>query len=759
MIQQRIVIMANPEQTARKLIIPIDLAGLFMMFASIPAGLFIQARALDSQLPPDAPLAIESVKFSSPTQQWEWKSGAQIDLDSKPFFTAEPITMAIALNRKVASKEWDGTRFECTNKNLPSSKIRLVFPNKNAEIGSFHAVLNSPNAGDYSFRLVPPGPVNHAVTGKPISIPVLTGDKPTIRLIEDSIVVKKFNTKANRFFDGVDSKVTYNLEFSPPIESLSKEMFVNTRSSESNPAGFNVESVKKNGDGFEILLVPFVQKAGNDPEYLELGIRPGIGFKTADGRTVAARNPIQADSKLEVVRSNKSNVIITKSPDINKPMPPSIGNEKPNPPVSPSGPPEISINGSGTAKRGELIKWNLRFPVDVDAQKVQLLEFTNAVENGPVIGPITVKPLASAKEFQLESKPVATGEYRLQIKPGTNLASGSSPYRITGPVISDKAWRVSDAPMPPPLPSPVLVISGSGVAKMGEPLAWKLTLPVEGESSKVKSLEFTNADSNGLPLGSITIDPLPGGKEYRITAKPTTAGKYLLEIKAGASLTSGSSPYRLGSSVLSDKSWKVEGEGVPPGDVSVIRSTKIEIPEGRTLGKTIVLFVDTSLFRKKYKELNEDLFINPTQSYVNFDRLRDVMFMEHFNEEDRKKYPWGTPRGENPPEYWMYKSKDLQNIWNGLADPQTKAYYKEHGVIKVVLVWCDEENQDNYIKPSKLLPNPDCNLIVIGSGVKSAKLDDAQRTIGTILQIDERNPWLLLPDSIRVMVNEVNRKK
>ncbi len=107
----------------------------------------------------------------------------------------------------------------------------------------------------------------------------------------------------------------------------------------------------------------------------------------------------------------------------------------------------------------------------------------------------------------------------------------------------------------------------------------------------------------------------------------------------------------------------------------------------------------------------------------------------------------------------MYKPYDLKDIWNTLALPQVKKYYMDHGVRKVVLIWCDETNQDGFIKTDSLSPNPDCNLIVIGAGNESRKLEQAQRTVGTILQLYENNPWLLLPDSIRIMIEEVNQKK
>lgn len=735
--------MSRPETFARSMVFPIDLIGLLMMFASIPAGLFIQARALDANIPQDAPLAIESVKFSSPSQQLEWKPGTPNDFESKPFFTTEPITMSVSLNRKISGGEWDGTRFEATNKNFPTTKVNLVFPNKTSETGSFIALLNSPNPGDYAFRLVPPGPVKHAITGKTITIPVSTdGKKPELRMIDDAVMVKKFSTKATIFFEDVDPKLTYRLELSPPIDSLNADMFINMRSPESNPSGVKIESVKKVGDGFDVSVVPYIQKQGNKTEYLELGIRPGVGFKTTDGRTVTARKPIQADSKVEVMKAKG---------------PPS-GTTVHNPPP-PNPLPELTIVGSGTAKMGDVIKWQLTFPVELDAQKVRTLNFTNANTKGPVIGPVTIKPGDSRKQFQLETGTVAPGEYSLQVKADSDLASGSSPYKLMAPVNSDKPWRVMDAP--PPLPSPVLAMSGSGTAKVGDTLTWKLTLPVEGEYSKVKSLEFTNASPQGPKLEPVTIEPVAGGKEYRLSTKANAEGNYRLEIKAGTSLTSGSNPYKLGNAVVSDKEWKVPAEPKPPitRAESVAQSAKIEIPEGKMLGSTIVLFVDTKLFRKKLAELGDGMFIDPNKNIVNFDRYRDVYFMINLTREEAKKHRWGEPYPNNPPEHWMYKPQDLKDIWNSLADPENKKYYMAHGVKKVVLIWCDETNQDRFIKSDSLSPNPDCNLIVIGAGRKSNNLDDAQKKIGTVLQLNENMPWLLLPDSIRLMINSVNNKE
>ena len=759
--------MSRPETFARSMVFPIDLIGLLMMFASIPAGLFIQARALDANIPQDAPLAIESVKFSSPSQQLEWKPGTPNDFESKPFFTTEPITMSVSLNRKISGGEWDGTRFEATNKNFPTTKVNLVFPNKTSETGSFIALLNSPNPGDYAFRLVPPGPVKHAITGKTIPIPVSTdGKKPELRMIDDAVMVKKFSTKATRFFEDVDPKLTYRLELSPPIDSLNADMFINMRSPESNPSGVKIESVKKVGDGFDVSAVPYIQKQGNKTEYLELGIRPGVGFKTTDGRTVTARKPIQADSKVEVMKAKES------SPGtevvIHVPKPPEPGNvmpQQPKPTVSVVAPmpptrlPELTIVGSGTAKMGDVIKWQLTFPVEVDAQKVRTLNFTNANTKGPVIGPVTIKPGDSRKQFQLEAGTVAPGEYRLQVKADSDLASGSSPYKLMAPVNSDKPWRVMDAP--PPLPSPVLAISGSGTAKVGDTLTWKLTLPVEGEYSKVKSLEFTNASPQGPKLEPVTIEPVAGGKEYRLSTKANAEGNYRLEIKAGTSLTSGSNPYKLGNAVVSDKEWKVPAEPKPPitRAESVARSTQIEIPKGKMLGSTIVLFVDTSLYRKKKAELGNGLIIDTSKNIIDFDRSRDVFFLAHLNEEESKRHTWGQPAPKNPPDHWMYKPEDLKDIWNGLALPRVKKYYMDHGVKKVVLIWCDETNQDSFIKTDSLSTNPDCNLIVIGAGNQSRNLSAAQKTAGTILQLFENDPWLLLPDSIRIMINAVNRKK
>jgi hypothetical protein len=133
--------------------------------------------------------------------------------------------------------------------------------------------------------------------------------------------------------------------------------------------------------------------------------------------------------------------------------------------------------------------------------------------------------------------------------------------------------------------------------------------------------------------------------------------------------------------------------------------------------------------------------------------------MIHLTREETKKHRWGEPYPNNPPEHWMYKPQDIKDIWNSLAVPENKKYYMAHGVKKVVLIWCDETNQDRFIRQDSLSPNPDCNLIVIGAGNQSRNLSAAEKTTGTILQLYEKDPWLLLPDSIRIMINEVNRKK